>query len=286
MTRPKPGRQRPLPARPGKAGDVVALSPFRAELGRGRRLRRAEALYEAPDLTEAVRALPGDELYYVLHEVGLNEGTALLVRATPEQLQVALDFALWQRDHLDDAPLAEWLEAMSAAPFETVGAWLAGLDTELLALVLRRRCQIHDLTQEGAPDEPQGTLYPTPDGLFALEMRGGLRRRGDEGPDEAAVTIRLVDAFYRADADLARRILVGARAELDSSTASSTPQVWRWTDRRKKQRTRASARATTRSAYPPCSPIGCVTRTARRSRARRKSCPGPRWKPCATRWSR
>jgi hypothetical protein len=42
--------------------NVVALSHYRARLGRGRQLRRADALLEAPDLKAAVRALPGDEL--------------------------------------------------------------------------------------------------------------------------------------------------------------------------------------------------------------------------------
>ena len=212
------------PGIPGKPADIVALSPFRAELGRGRRLRRAEALYEARDLGEAVRALPGDELYYVLHEVGLTEGAEILARSTAEQLQVVLDFALWERDHIGDAPFGEWLQAMSAAPYETVGRWLAGLDTELVALMIRRRAQIYDLSIDGAPDEPAGTLFSTPDNLFVLDVRGGFHR--EDGPDEAAALIRMLDALYRADADLARRLLIGARSEMDSEL-EETALRWR-----------------------------------------------------------
>ncbi len=70
----------------------------------------------------AVRALPGDELYYVLHEIGLGEGAEILAAATAEQLAVVLDFALWERDQVNPAALGEWLEAIAAAPFERVGA--------------------------------------------------------------------------------------------------------------------------------------------------------------------
>jgi hypothetical protein len=209
--------------KPGKTGDIVALSPFRAELGRGRRLRRAEALYEARDLGEAVRALPGDELYYVLHEIGLTEGAEILARATAEQLQVVLDFALWERDSIGEAPFGEWLEAMSAAPYETVGRWLAGLDTELVALMIRRRAQIYDVSIDGAPDEPAGTVFSTPDNLFVLDVLGGVHR--EDGPDEARALIRMIDALYRADADLARRLLVGARSDLDSDLVET---AFRW----------------------------------------------------------
>jgi len=34
--------------------NVIALSPYRARLGRGRRLRRADALIDAPDLDAAL----------------------------------------------------------------------------------------------------------------------------------------------------------------------------------------------------------------------------------------
>src|SRR6516165_9958369 len=121
-------------SRERRPADVIALSPFRAELGRGRRLRRADALYDAPELGPAVRALPGDELYYVLHEVGLREGAELLAEATAEQLQVVLDFAIWERDRIDDEALTEWLEAMAGAPVERIGEWLTGIDSEILGL--------------------------------------------------------------------------------------------------------------------------------------------------------
>ena len=202
---------------------MIALSPYRARLGRGRRLRRADALIDAPDLEAAVRALPGDELYYVLHEIGLAEGAPLLACATAEQVQTVLDFALWERDQLGPTPLSEWLKAMATAPFEKIGEWFAGLDTELCGLILRRGAEIYDTTQEGPPEEPEGTFFPTPDGFFVLDVRAGVV--AEDGADPARALIQIVDALYRADKDAARRILVGARAELDSELEES---AYRW----------------------------------------------------------
>src|SRR3954469_9778005 len=90
--------------------DVIPLSPFRAELGRARRLRRADVLLAEPDVGAAVRALPGDELYSVLHELDHEDAREILAAATAEQLQVVLDFALWQRDQIVPDALAEWVE--------------------------------------------------------------------------------------------------------------------------------------------------------------------------------
>jgi hypothetical protein len=210
--------------------DIIPLSPFRAELGRGRRLRRADALLAERDLESAVRALPADELYYVLHELGHEDSGPLLAAATSEQLQVVLDFALWQRDRIVPGALAEWVEAMAHAPPERIARWLAGLDAELVALVLRRGARIHDLTQGPAPEEPQGTFFPTPDGFFLLDVVGlpgedGASAFDADDQDRTAVIIRLVDSLYRADKDLARRLLVASTGELDSELEEA---AYRW----------------------------------------------------------
>jgi hypothetical protein len=205
--------------------NVVALSRYRARIGRGRKLRRADALLEGPDPERAIRSLPGDEFYYVVHEIGLGEAGELLAYARPEQIQAALDLALWERDQVVPERAAEWLEALADAPYETIGAWVEGLDVELFALLLRRSGRIYDLSLEEAPEEPAGTPYPTPDGLFVVDVTGlpvEDTRTGDpteeqsETPTSARAIIRILDALYRADRHLARRLLVGARAELDS----------------------------------------------------------------------
>jgi len=209
-----PRRERPA--------DVIALSPFRAEIGRGRRLRRADLLFAERDLESAVQALPGDELYYVVHELGLRDAGAIVQAATAEQLQIVLDFAVWEHDRIAPAALGEWLAAMAEAPYERVGEWLAGLDTELVALIIRSGADIYDLSHGDPPEEPQGTFFPTPDGLFVLDVRGlpddpsNPRSEFEGSPDSVSVIIRLIDSLYRADKDFARRLLVGAGSELDA----------------------------------------------------------------------
>jgi hypothetical protein len=209
--------------RPPRPNNVVALSQYRARLGRGRKLRRADALMEAPDLEAAVRALPGDELYYVLHEIGLAEGADILASATSEQLAIMLDFAVWERDQINPAAYGEWLSAIAAAPFERIGRWMKGIDSELLGLILRRGAAIYDLTQGEPPEEPEGTFYPTPDGFFVLDVR--VTPVVDDGPDPAKALIGIVDAMYRTDNEFARRIIVGAIGELDAELEES---AYRW----------------------------------------------------------
>ena len=280
--------------RPPRPNNVVALSHYRARLGRGRRLRRADALLEAPDLEAAVRALPGDALYYVLHEIGLGEGADILASATSEQLAIMLDFAIWERDQINPAAYGEWLAAIAAAPFERIGRWMKGIDSELLGLILRRGAAIYYSTQGEAPEEPEGTFYPTPDGFFVLDVR--VTPVVDNGPDPARALIGIVDALYRTDNEFARRIIVGAIGELDAeleesayrwrqarmadSGSPTTTKRWRSTasltrrrsgsvtPRRAPGPSSTPARTARRCAYRRRWPRGSATPTARLSRAR------------------
>jgi hypothetical protein len=197
--------------------NVVELSRFRADLSRGRRVRRADALLSASDPRQAIRALPGDEFYYVIHELGFPDATDILAHGTPEQVQAALDFALWDRDQLDLAATESWLEAMVSAPLAAVAAWAKGLDIELLALLLRKRARVYDLSLEEPPEEPEGMFWPTPDRLFTLDLRGG--------EDQQRVTLRLLEALYRSDHQWTRRVLVGTRGDLDSELEE---HAFRW----------------------------------------------------------
>jgi hypothetical protein len=107
---------------------------------------------------------------------------------------------------------------MAQAPHETVAAWARGLDIELLAFLLRQRARIYDLSLEEPPDEPEGSLFDTPDRLFTLELLG------DEQTQR--MTQHLVENLYRADQSMMRRFLVGMRSELDAEL-EETASRWR-----------------------------------------------------------
>ena len=107
--------------------NIIALSRYRARLGRGKRMRRIDAVMALPNPEQAIRALPGDELYYLLREDDPREAKELLAYARPEQVQVVLDFGLWSGNQLVPERMEEWVDVMAEMPFETIGEWIRGL---------------------------------------------------------------------------------------------------------------------------------------------------------------
>jgi len=207
-----------LPSKPESKDNLVVLSRYRARLARGQRARRADELFNAPDPQAAIRALPPDEFYYVLHELGFPEAMEVLVHGTADQIQTVLDFSVWDRDRVALEKSDEWLSALVEAPPETLGKWAQGIDVELLALLLRKRARIYDVSLEEAPDNPEGVLWDSPDRLFTIEFLGE--------PEQVRVTQHLVDSLYRYSPVMMRRLLVGMRAE-DDAELEETAYRWR-----------------------------------------------------------
>lgn len=220
---------------PGGAGrsNVIPLAPYRDRSERARRPDRMEALLGRPNAKGAVQALPGEEIYALVRDGGsLREAAELLALATPEQVQIVMDLDLGSsdlvaggqeneaaRDAGPDAPveglsvtrLGEWVALMAELPVETTLAWMRELDTEIVALMIRKGARIYDLTLEEPPDDPAGALYLTPDRFFALDAVGYPPSVSGDA------LLGVIDAVYRTDLGFARRLLVGARAELDST---------------------------------------------------------------------
>ena len=206
------------PSKTESKDNLVALSRYRARLARGQRARRADELFNAPDPQAAIRALPPDEFYYVIHELGFPEAMEVLVHGTAEQVQTVLDFSVWDRDRVTLEKSDEWLATLVEAPPEILGKWAQGIDVELLALLLRKRARIYDVSLEDAPDNPEGVLWDSPDRLFTLEFIGD--------PEQVRVTQHLVDSLYRYSPVMMRRLLVGMRAD-DDAELEETAYRWR-----------------------------------------------------------
>jgi hypothetical protein len=162
--------------------------------------------------------LSPNEVFELVHEVGFEDGQALIEYATPEQIQGCFDLDGWNRDQIEVASLRPWLAALVEAGYEKVGEVWARLDAELRALIVQRQVKIYDVSLgEEPPEDTDAPLAPTPDGFFLLELSGD--------DDAQRLVQRLVEDLYRADPDLARHTIMAARSE---PPAELEEQSYRW----------------------------------------------------------
>ncbi|HEY1551977.1 MAG TPA: DUF6178 family protein, partial [Kofleriaceae bacterium] len=139
---------------------IGPLARLRAQLAGPRGYRRIESLLSLDDAPAAIAALPPNEIFALVHEVGFEDGQALLEYATPAQFQGCIDLDGWNRDSIEIAPIKPWLAALIEIGFERVGEVWANLDSELRALILERCVKVYDVSfgEEPADDNEEEIL--------------------------------------------------------------------------------------------------------------------------------
>ncbi|MCC6749575.1 MAG: hypothetical protein IT371_18060 [Deltaproteobacteria bacterium] len=171
--------------------------------------RVVDALVSAPDSRGQVRQLPSIVLHRLVAEIGLGDAVDLVALASPDQIRGVLDLQVWQGDRLDSDELLDWLYTLAALPEDARRRNLNALDVELVGWLFAARTRIYLLAEQEPPDEPEGPIYRTPDGWFALEIL-----EADEASFERLV--QLLETMYGDDADAARRLLQTLTWELPS----------------------------------------------------------------------
>lgn len=211
-------------AREEKALAPAEVASARAALAAARGRKRLDVIYSARDPAALVRALPADELYFTIREIGLADAAPLVPLSSLAQFRTFLDLDAWRGDRLDPQRVLTWLRAArsgarndprSAARWERK---LAGIDRELLFAVLRNDLVIHDLGEDPDPEFGTDRFARMPDGKFAVEFL-------PEGAEYAALR-GILDDLYSADAFQAGRLLSSLRWDLPSEL-EETALRWR-----------------------------------------------------------
>jgi hypothetical protein len=200
------------------------LDAARAALSAARGRKRLDVILSARNPQALVRALPADELYLAIREIGLGDAVALVQLASADQFKVFLDLDAWGREGFDPHRALPWLRAARAGAYldpRAAARWdrkLATLDREILYLALRSTLRITDLEQDPDPEIHADRFMRTPEGKFVVEFLV-------EGTDYLAVK-GLLDDLYAEDPFAATRLLSSLRWDLPSEL-EETALRWR-----------------------------------------------------------
>ena len=179
---------------------------------------RLDALIASSEAAALVQAMPPEQLYATVAEVGLADATDVVQLASPAQFQALVDLGAWKRDTFDPHGLLEWLRAARGDEPEPLLRKLHGLDLELLESMLRAFTVVHDL--EETPDPPvEGVTLDSADGRYRLELTL-------EGPEQAALRALLLDLMGE-DPFAFSRLLEALRWEMPTEL-EETALRFRW----------------------------------------------------------
>jgi len=209
----------------GNGSAVLDPRGVRRALQNARGKQKLALILDAPNPEQLVAALPPEELYFTLLDIGPDDAPELVSMASPEQFRHFVDMSAWRG--ADEGPrtpqVLRWLRLAreGGADPGKFRQQLWSLDIELLALVLRRELRVHDLTEEEPPPPHNpGMAYYTSDRRFLLEFTGS---------GEYAAVRQLIEDLYADDPFGAGRLIESIRWEVPTELEESAR---RWRDGR------------------------------------------------------
>lgn len=194
------------------------LQAERAALARLSGKRKLDQILDSSQPELLVRALPAEDLYFTIQEIGLVDAGALIQLASPEQFRAFVDLDVWKDYEADSEQLLLWLDLARGDDDDEYRRKLRGLDIELLEILLRGIVQIYDLEEDGEPGDVDGVIQNTPEGRFTLVYP-------TDGAEYTSAR-RLIDDLYTEDPFQAGRLLYSVRWELHSELTESALR-WR-----------------------------------------------------------
>ncbi|HTP26601.1 MAG TPA: DUF6178 family protein [Anaeromyxobacteraceae bacterium] len=203
---------------------AAELARGRAELVTARGRERLRLILAQRDPKALVQALPADELYWTILEIGLGDAAELVRLSSPGQFRTLLDLACFAGNRPTPRRALPFLRAArSGAMHSTVAAArakakLALIDMELIELLLLETLRVHDLREDPDPDLVSDRFMRTPENCFIVEFLV-------DGADYAAIR-GLIDDLYAESPFRATRLLSSVRWELQSELEESALR-WR-----------------------------------------------------------
>ncbi|MGM0574310.1 MAG: DUF6178 family protein [Myxococcota bacterium] len=185
---------------------LVGQSRLPAELRDANGMRKLNWILDRPDPEAFVGEMAPGELYFLLRDVGMSDGQALVELATDEQLRGLLDLDLWSRHEIRLDRWIGWLELALSVHLDTALRMVRITESELIQLLFTRRVQVHghDLDVDMVSDDYE--VYQTPDGAFWVTIS-----REDELAERLPY---LMKVLWASDADRMRDIFQTARFDL------------------------------------------------------------------------
>jgi hypothetical protein len=177
--------------------EILSLPPEKA----------VDRILEQPQPTALVHSFPEEDLYFLIHDIGVEDALPLLALASQRQLDFILDLEIWEKDRINFKTATRWFSLMMAADPKRFVEWLAREKTELLEFYLFRNLEIRIREHDEDPSD-FGDDFNTFDNVYYYRFlpESPLAESADGNTDSS------YDEEYKKD--VIHKILTGL-ADLD-----------------------------------------------------------------------
>ncbi len=112
-----------------------------------------EQILEAPSPATLIQSFPDQDLYYLMHKIGVHDFTPVLALANSEQWEYILDVEVWEDDRLDTKMMGQAFAQLFKADPQRLLRWAITKKPDFLEFFLFHNMQIFIREHDDVPPE-------------------------------------------------------------------------------------------------------------------------------------
>jgi len=112
--------------------EILSLPPDKA----------LDYILDAPNPSAIVHAFPEEDLYFLVHDIGLDDSLTVLSLASDKQWEYMLDIEVWKKDRIEIRSVTKWLDLLFRAHPDRFIKWFLGKKLEFIEFYLFKNIEV------------------------------------------------------------------------------------------------------------------------------------------------
>jgi len=179
-----------------------------------------DEILEAPDALPLVHSFSGEDFYFLIHDIGLDDALPILSMASSSQWEYILDVEGWQRDNVVLNSTLKWFDLLLQADADRFIQWVQNEKLELFEFCLFKTIEVRIREHDEDPGV-FGDDFSTLDGIFYFRFVNHGMDDSQEAeflPEKEEIVLSLLKKLADADHVVYQKILFEFASILPAET--------------------------------------------------------------------
>jgi len=129
-----------------------------------------ELILESPTPVTLVQSLAEEDLFWLVHDIGLEDALPILSLASNDQWQYLVDLEVWKKDRLEVDSVNQWIGLLLKADHERFLNWGLREHIELVELHLAKNIEVRIREEDESPSDFDKNYF-TLDEVFYIRIK-------------------------------------------------------------------------------------------------------------------
>lgn len=192
----------------------LILSEKRNEIIQTTSEKALDLIFSSPTPAALVQSFPEEDLFFLVHSIGLEDSIAILALATSEQWGYMLDVEIWDKDRVNLLETTKWLNLLLQADNKRTVRWLLNERLEFIENYLKNNIDIIIREENQDPSEFPDDFFTFDDYFYVriLKTPDDAVFEGEDaketGEEREEIVRHFIDTLVEFDIGLFQKVML------------------------------------------------------------------------------